>query len=52
MTWELFSKSKKRTKESGIIVDKEYEDIFYENRKCMLAGLSLRARNCPMYECK
>ena len=51
MTWEKFQELRKQ-KNSGIITDREYEDIFYENKKCVSAGMSLRARNCPMYECK
>jgi hypothetical protein len=51
MTWEKFEKLRK-TKGNTILADRENDDIFYESKKCLNAGLSLRAKQCPMYECK
>jgi hypothetical protein len=51
MTWEKFEKLRK-TKNNSILADREVDTIFYENKKCLNAGMALRARTCPMYECK
>lgn len=51
MTWDQFEKLYDN-KKSGVIDDKEYDDIFYENKKCMIESLSIRDRKCPMFECR